>query len=74
MTGQAAGNFASVKKINRIGRTTYSNNYGRPIVDEKKPSLQAIYFVFKIHDNDTLKVLYGGVILIDISLRFMSFH
>jgi hypothetical protein len=32
--------------------------------------IYAVYFVFKVSDNDTLKVLYGLAVLIDISLRF----
>jgi len=33
----------------------------------------AIYFVFKMNDNDTLKILYGTAILINIALRFVPF-
>jgi hypothetical protein len=32
----------------------------------------ALYFVYKVHDNETLKVLYGGAILINIGLRFLA--
>jgi len=32
----------------------------------------AIYFVFKINDNDTLKVLYGFAIVLNIALRFIN--
>jgi hypothetical protein len=31
----------------------------------------AIYFVFKVSENDTLKVLYGFAILLNIGLRFL---
>jgi hypothetical protein len=31
-----------------------------------------LYFVFKVHDNDALKVLYGGAVLINIALRVLS--
>jgi len=32
----------------------------------------ALYFVFKVHENDTLKVLYAVAILINIILRFIN--
>jgi len=32
----------------------------------------ALYFVFKVHDNDTLKVLYGGAVLVNIALRVLD--
>jgi len=32
----------------------------------------AIYFVFKISDNDTLKILYGFAIAMNIALRFIE--
>ena len=32
----------------------------------------ALYFVFKVHDNDTLKILYGGAVLINIGFRILS--
>ena len=34
--------------------------------------LYAIYFVFKINDSDTLKLLYGVAALILFSLRFIA--
>jgi len=34
--------------------------------------LYVLYFVFKVHDNDTLKVLYGGVVLINIGFRILG--
>jgi len=32
----------------------------------------ALYFVFKVSDNDTLKVLYAGAAIINIPLRFLD--
>jgi hypothetical protein len=32
----------------------------------------ALYFVFKIHDNDTLKVLYGVAFVLNFLLRFIK--
>jgi hypothetical protein len=32
----------------------------------------ALYFVFKVHDNDTLKILYGVAVLLNITLRFLK--
>lgn len=32
----------------------------------------AIYFVFKVSDSDTLKVLYASAVAINISLRFLT--
>jgi len=34
----------------------------------------AIYFVFRVHDNDTLKLLYGSAVIINIGLRFVNFN
>jgi hypothetical protein len=34
----------------------------------------AVYFVFKVHDNDTLKVLYGVAFLLGLIFRFISPH
>jgi hypothetical protein len=31
----------------------------------------ALYFVFKLNDNDTLKVLYGVAILVSLALQFL---
>jgi len=33
--------------------------------------LYALYFVFKVSDNDSLKIIYAGAILVNISLRFL---
>ena len=34
----------------------------------------AIYFVFKVHESDTLKILYGTAFLINIALRFIDIN
>lgn len=36
--------------------------------------IYAIYFVFKVHDNDTLKILYGIALLLMLALRFAIPH
>ena len=32
----------------------------------------ALYFVFKVSESDTLKLLYGAAVLLDLSLRFLT--
>jgi len=35
--------------------------------------IYAVYFVFKINDDDNLKILYGAAIVINLALRFVDF-
>jgi len=34
--------------------------------------IYALYFVFKVQDNDTLKIIYGVAVLINIAMRFVE--